>query len=570
MNQEHDNRLNQGAFLERFLQEQQHQYQQKMIQQQLVGDGNRNIIEKINDIGDLNSNRNDGVFIGLPVGSISFPSSNTGTKSPAMGISNGMGLGINQQNQQNRMLAILQERQQILATGIVGGSSDLSPNLGISCLPANVGLDSRVGSTGIGTSIPSHAWMDGFAGSGFKNGTGSDVKSGGSLYPTEQDLILNSQRYPTLGGSVNSVGGNRLAGNGACNSSFGVAPLNSVLGGLPQFTLQHQNLTSAQASLNAHQKTNGKSLTDIIMAKQAQVALFEAAQAHFPRTIRLPCGARGMKADHNSTTAYFDVPENARHGQHLLCSHSVCRAAGVKFRYCFYCKKPVTKQNFRSRHLHANLDPNNKKQDEKEAPVKKDNKEDNTENKRKLEKQNDNSTSTQKLFRPFTDDDDKDSIESLAALPIINIGKESCCIESCSGTECSLERPSKICKTISTLDGEKLSRRQSLWAKLLEERPSDDLEAIHFWTGKVLSVSNPEIDTFDWESADLLEQRKKTRKKIQLEQISFKGLSGHWNSLLAQRPKGNSSSSSVTKWLIQALEISDVYKKMKRYKFDNS
>ena len=41
-----------------------------------------------------------------------------------------------------------------------------------------------------------------------------------------------------------------------------------------------------------------------------------------------------------------------------MCSHPTCRSAGVKFRYCLYCKKPVTKQNFRSRHLHADLDPN--------------------------------------------------------------------------------------------------------------------------------------------------------------------------------------------------------------------
>jgi hypothetical protein len=55
-------------------------------------------------------------------------------------------------------------------------------------------------------------------------------------------------------------------------------------------------------------------------------------------------------------TACFEVPTNATHGMHLLCSYPACRSTGVKFRYCLFCKKPVTKQNFRSRHLHAELD----------------------------------------------------------------------------------------------------------------------------------------------------------------------------------------------------------------------
>jgi hypothetical protein len=55
-------------------------------------------------------------------------------------------------------------------------------------------------------------------------------------------------------------------------------------------------------------------------------------------------------------TACFELPTSATHGMHLLCSYPTCRSAGVKFRYCLFCKKPVTKQNFRSRHLHAELD----------------------------------------------------------------------------------------------------------------------------------------------------------------------------------------------------------------------
>lgn len=156
-------------------------------------------------------------------------------------------------------------------------------------------------------------------------------------------------------------------------------------------------------------------------------------------------------------TAYFDVPESARHGQHLLCSHSVCRAAGVKFRYCFYCKKPVTKQNFRSRHLHANLDPHHKKKDEKEVERKKKKSKAKEERKKIMGSETGKSssngktsinTSEENFTKPVTDDDDKDSIESLAALPI-NDSEKSCC----SGKEFCPVRPSKIRKLSNSDNG---------------------------------------------------------------------------------------------------------------------
>ena len=123
----------------------------------------------------------------------------------------------------------------------------------------------------------------------------------------------------------------------------------------------------------------------------------------------------------------------------------------MKFRYCFYCKKPVTKQNFRSRHLHASLDPNNKKKDEKEVDRKKKRNKDKAESKTKmdsetkksiLDKDPSISTSEENFKKPVADDDDKDSIESLAALPINNNEKEDCC----NGKNFCSDRPSKIQK----------------------------------------------------------------------------------------------------------------------------
>lgn len=449
MNQGQETGLSQRAYLERLLREQQ-QYQQK-LQQQFAGDRNGNM--NINNGIDINLNNND---TRRSPGSLSFAPGNSGTKSPAMAISNGMSIGMNhhhnqQQQQQNRMISLLQERQQqqhYMANSIVGGPSDISSNLGIPGLSPSVGQNSRVGNAGIGSGVSSSAWMDGFSGGGLAAGT--IANAGGSLYPIEQDLLLGSQRYPPLGGG-GSLAGNRLKLNGEGNGSFNDAPLTSVLGGLPQFCMPTQTLMSSQGSLNAHQNPNGKNFTDLLLAKQAQAAFLQATQAHLPRTIRLPCGARGMKADHNSSTAYFDVPENARHGQHLLCSHSVCRAAGVKFRYCFYCKKPVTKQNFRSRHLHANLDPKNKKKDEKEEENKVKKPKEKVETKRKMGSETKKSNADGKnsidgsgvsLKKRMTENDDKDSIEFLSVLPVEGTN---------NGTEYGVERPSKLQK-LTTLE----------------------------------------------------------------------------------------------------------------------
>ena len=142
--------------------------------------------------------------------------------------------------------------------------------------------------------------MDGINGgiNGSNIGNGVLGNSGNPLLSTEQDLLFSSQRSPSLGGSV---GGSRLQFSGESNGSFSDTPLASMLGGLPQFCLP-----STQTSFNANQKSNRKSLSNILLANQAQAAFLHAAQAQLPRTIRLPCGARGMKADHNSSVSIYE------------------------------------------------------------------------------------------------------------------------------------------------------------------------------------------------------------------------------------------------------------------------
>ena len=65
-----------------------------------------------------------------------------------------------------------------------------------------------------------------------------------------------------------------------------------------------------------------------------------------------PCRARGMGSSHNFNTAYFRISSQTGHKTELLCTHSRCRADGIKFCYCSTCRVPVAKRNFKNRHSH--------------------------------------------------------------------------------------------------------------------------------------------------------------------------------------------------------------------------
>jgi hypothetical protein len=49
---------------------------------------------------------------------------------------------------------------------------------------------------------------------------------------------------------------------------------------------------------------------------------------------RVLCQARGLSQDHNASTAFFDIPNDAPHGLLLVCSHSECANSQRRFRYC--------------------------------------------------------------------------------------------------------------------------------------------------------------------------------------------------------------------------------------------
>ena len=68
----------------------------------------------------------------------------------------------------------------------------------------------------------------------------------------------------------------------------------------------------------------------------------------------LYCKARGMPFDHVDSKAIlnFDEGQYKVHGADLKCSYHLCRADGIKFRWCAICNKAVAKRNFRKRHAH--------------------------------------------------------------------------------------------------------------------------------------------------------------------------------------------------------------------------
>lgn len=95
------------------------------------------------------------------------------------------------------------------------------------------------------------------------------------------------------------------------------------------------------------------------------------------RIVRVPCRADWMPTDPNSEvctnsrhhnlcghfshvifslsqTAFFCIPENAKHGEEL--TYFGCSYPGAKFRYCSHCKLPCANHCFSTRHNHGDID----------------------------------------------------------------------------------------------------------------------------------------------------------------------------------------------------------------------
>lgn len=219
--------------------------------------------------------------------------------------------------------------------------------------------------------------------------------------------------------------------------------------------------------------------------------------------IAVPCRARGMPMDHNPLTAYFVISKGVKHGDDVVCSHPACRNAGVKFRYCSYCKAPVAKRNFRRRHNHggdmstvgsddiedesAKLSTLNSTNSTKR--VSSDDLEPGTKRSKCIA-----STSKEEnvILSPSKSSLDYDGKSDLANSNAIPTTTKQELTDDCQNDELADNRVVEAYSSSTIkLNTRKISPEQrEAWVKLLDERPlTDNPDALSKWINKILEVS---------------------------------------------------------------------------------
>ena len=211
----------------------------------------------------------------------------------------------------------------------------------------------------------------------------------------------------------------------------------------------------------------------------------------------------------------------------FLCFHRFQnRAVGVKFRYCLHCKKPVTKQNFRSRHLHADLEKTSStfKSPGVGAGM--------------------NKNQQNKTVRPVV----SQIGPTFSVTPLQTRTLRDIHPEPAKGGRMELTKKRKGDSSPSPPAFDPalvVVARRRRWSSLLRERPLD-LSTINRWLSKVISVSDPKAPiSFTEES---LLNRVASLVEVSVKQQSL------WDELLEQRPENVGSDS--TEWLLKVLSIS--------------
>jgi hypothetical protein len=178
------------------------------------------------------------------------------------------------------------------------------------------------------------------------------------------------------------------------------------------------------------------------------------------------------------------VPETVKHGEDLVCSFPTCRNAGVKFRYCVYCKAPVAKRNFVKRHNlehgegSARVDigkVDNDVKSKQSSP--RDSLTGRTKNR---SKKNSAATITDSSFRSArrSSDNNKSDRSSLPAMQEkISARKNSSHAPPAASSEMDVLKPKDV--------------RMQQWAHLLETRPDTmDETGMSIWVDEVMAVSD--------------------------------------------------------------------------------
>ncbi len=184
----------------------------------------------------------------------------------------------------------------------------------------------------------------------------------------------------------------------------------------------------------------------------------------------------------------------------MVCSHPSCRNAGVKFRYCSFCKAPVAKRNFRRRHNHggdASTLESDDMEDENIKPATVNSitscriapkVEDEREKKRTklISSEDDNVDTTTDSSKSSSDNGRKANTNES------HIKQERSEAPPKNAADNTTREGDSSTATIKT-SGKSISQEQrEAWAKLLEERPvTNDSESMSVWIDKILKVSDP-------------------------------------------------------------------------------
>lgn len=217
-------------------------------------------------------------------------------------------------------------------------------------------------------------------------------------------------------------------------------------------------------------------------------------------------------------TAYFVINNGIQHGEDVVCSHPACRNAGVKFRYCSFCKAPVAKRNFRRRHNHGgeNSSSGSDYLDDESAKLSTTS----GTSSRRMISASEEEPEAKRTKLISSEDDDVETTTDSSKSSSANGRKSSSSKTKSSANKPTTEKaeapdpaPKKTVQpqvptatataTVATCEADSstatmkasgkstssLERRQE-WAKLLEERPTtNDSESMSAWIDKILKVS---------------------------------------------------------------------------------
>lgn len=233
----------------------------------------------------------------------------------------------------------------------------------------------------------------------------------------------------------------------------------------------------------------------------------------------------------------------------------------MKFRYCLFCKKPVTKQNFRSRHLHADME---NAQDINASVVGEDEAKAPAPRKRPPKKRapvdfgsapdrkSPLGPASHSLKPPVMVEPD---VVVPDTIPDVNARMEGLQSQRPAMDETddlpvltSTREVGSVATKKSTPavdDALRVVMRRRRWISLLSERPAS-FQGMDSWVSEVISVSDTS-KPFELKASGLSDGA--VSSKVSVDLLS------NWSALLGQRPKSDDGK-AVTAWLTRVLDIS--------------